>query len=369
MDGAHGFIPTQMARRVTLLPGDGVGPEVVAAARLVLDAAGAGVEWDEQPAGQSARERMGEPVPQAAEESIRACGVALKGPMTTGGHGPGPRSANLELRRRLGLFAAVRPARSLTGAAGAREGVDVVVIRMNQEDLYAGVGFERGSEGAARLAEAVREQGGPVLPPDAGLSLKFISESGAERVSRTAFAWAAANGRRRITVVHKATVMPPTDGLFLDAARRVAAEHPSLEVDDMLLDTACHELARHPERVDVLLAPVMYGDVLSDLAAGMVGGLGMTPCANFGDDTAIFETVHGSAPRLAGSGRANPMAQILAGAMLLRHIGEARAAARVETAVAEVVREARTLTYDIAAGSPPASTSEVAEAVAERVGS
>ena len=354
---------------MTLLPGDGVGPEVVAAARLVLDATGAGIDWDEQRAGESARERLGNPVPDAAEESIRASGVALKGPMTTGRHGPEPRSANLELRRRLGLFAAVRPARTLAGAAGAREGVDVVVVRMNQEDLYAGIGFERGSEGAARIAEAVRALGGPALPADAGLSLKFITDSGAERVARTAFAWAEAHGRRRVTVVHKATVMPPTDGLFLDAARRVAAEHPSLQVDDMLLDTACHELARHPERVDVLLAPVMYGDLLSDLAAGMVGGLGMAPCANLGEETAIFETVHGSVPRLAGAGRANPMAQILAGAMLLRHIGEADAAARVETAVADVVREARTLTYDIAAGSPPASTSEVAGAIAKRVGS
>jgi isocitrate dehydrogenase (NAD+) len=294
---------------------------VIGAARSVLDASGAELEWVDAP--------------------VQETGVALKGPTST--KVAGARSFNIALRKELGLHTSIRPVRF--------GGVDVVVARMNGEDLYAGVEWEPGSAPFD-------------LPPDAGASLKFISESEARRSMRTACAWVKQAGRSRATVVHKATVMRQTDGLFLRVARE-EAEAAGLEVDDMLVDTACGELARDPSRFDVLLAPVMYGDLLSDLAAGLAGGPGIGPNANLGDDYAVFETVHGSAPRRAGQGVANPFAAILAGAMMLRHLGEDAAALNVEGAVAACA-ERGVVTYDLTAERDPstaASTSEVADAV------
>jgi isocitrate dehydrogenase (NAD+) len=327
------------AHRATLVLGDGVGPEVIRAARTVLDATGAGIEWDEA-------EAMG------AAASVAETGVALKGPTST--PYAGERSLNIALRRELDLHTSVRPVRF--------GGVDLVVARMNGEDLYAGIEWEPGSEGARKVIEL----SGAALPPDAGISLKPLSGSEARRSVRTALAWAKEAGRERVTVAHKATVMRQTDGVFLAVARE-EAEAAGLEVDDMLVDTVCGELARRPERFDVLLAPVMYGDLLSDLAAGLSGGPGIAPNANLGDGRAVFEPVHGSAPRIAGRGIANPFAAILAGAMLLRHLGEDAAALNVEGAVAAAA-ERGVVTYDLTASrdeSAAASTAEVAELVAE----
>ena len=296
----------------------------------MLDATGVGIEWDERPAAEAA-------------ESIRRTRVALKGPTST--PVAGERSLNIALRRELDLHTSIRPVRF--------GGVDVVVARMNGEDLYAGIEWQPGSAPFD-------------LPEDAGASLKFISESEARRSMRTACAWVKAAGRERATVVHKATVMRQTDGLFLEVAREEASA-AGLEVDDMLVDTVCGELARDSARFDVLLAPVMYGDLLSDLVAGLAGGPGIAPNANLGDGCAVFETVHGSAPRRAGQGVVNPFAAILAGAMMLRHLGEDAAALDVEGAVAACA-ERGVVTYDLTAGrdgSSAASTDEVAESVAE----
>jgi isocitrate dehydrogenase (NAD+) len=336
------------AHRVTLVPGDGVGPDVTAAARAVVDATGVAVEWDVREAAE-------------AVESIRDRGVALKGPTTT--RVEGGRSLNLALRAALDLHTSIRPVRSADGR------IDLVVARMNGGDLYAGVEWEPGGEGAREVRRLARETLGAELPEDAGLSLKPLSATEARRVARAAIEWACERGRRHVTVAHKATVMRQTDGIFLAVALE-ELERAGLDHDDVLVDTLCGNLARHPERYDVLLMPTMYGDLVSDLAAGLAGGPGLAPNANVGDGCVVFETVHGTVPRLAGRGRANPMAAILAGAMMMQHLGEGPAADAVEGAVWDVVREGRTVTYDLTAArdeESAASTDEVAAAVAERV--
>ena len=318
---------------------------MVGAARAVLDATGVGIEWEERGA-------------EEAAESVRRTGAALKGPTST--PVAGARSLNIALRRELDLHTSVRPVRSI-GVAASRA-LDLVVARMNGEDLYAGIEFEPGSDAAA---EVVRLSGEP-LPPDTGFSLKPLSEGEVRRSVRAALAWAKGAGRERVTIAHKATVMRQTDGVFLRVARE-EAEAAGVAADDMLIDTLCGELARRPERFDVLLAPVMYGDILSDLAAGLAGGPGIAPNANLGDAVAVFEPVHGSAPRIAGRGIANPLATILAGAMLLRHLGEDAAALNVEGAVRAAADEG-VVTYDLTPTrdeSAAASTAAVAELVSE----
>jgi isocitrate dehydrogenase (NAD+) len=329
---------------VTLIPGDGIGPEVVAAARRVLDRTDANLVWDECDV-------------DGALASIREHGVALKGPLST--RTRGARSVNLALRAELDLFAGIRPARNLTGG-----GLDVVVVRMNTEDLYAGIEYAARSPEAAELRALVSRAGGPSLGKDTGLSLKPLSASAARRTARRAFEYARSEGRSKVTAVHKATVMRYTDGVFLEAAREVASNFPDTEFADVLVDTACHQLVRRPADYDVLLCPMLYGDVLADLAAALAGGIGLAPGANVGDDYAVFEAVHGTAPRRAGTGRANPMGLILSGAMLLRHLGESAEGARVEQAVADVLADGRTLTYDLSPGRA-AGTAEVADAIIE----
>lgn len=357
-----------MTHRVTLIPGDGIGPDVVAAARRAVEATGVEVEWDEQPAGAAAMSDAGTPLPEATVASVRERGVALKGPLATprGGF----RSANLSLREELGLDTGVRPCRALEGAHAPFAGTDLVVARMTEGDLYAGIEYPAEAPAAARLRALVAETGATVAA-DAGISLKPMSRAQVERAARRAMRWASDNGRARVTIAHKATVMKATDGLFLDAAREVAErEFPMLEVDDRLVDSLCHDLVRRPAGLDVLFAPVVYGDLLSDLAAGLAGGLGLAPGVNLGDGCAVFEAAHGTAPRLAGAGRANPMAMVLSGAMLLRHLGEAEAAGRLETAVAAVVADGRTVTYDLRPdrdASLAAGTEAVAEAVVSRL--
>lgn len=355
-----------MDHRVALIAGDGIGPEVAAAARLVLDATDVGIHWVECAAGAGALETHGALLPEETLDAIRDCRVAIKGPITTP-VGTGFRSVNVALRQDLDLFASVRPARTLPGVAVRHEGVDLVVIRENTEDLYQGVEFERGSRGADRIRQELRALAGFEIAEDAGITVKPISVAGTRRIVRFAFEYARANGREHVTVGHKANIMRYSDGLFLKTAGEIAADpliRGDVAYDDMQIDHLSMRLARDPHDFDVLLLPNLYGDILSDLCAGLVGGLGLVPGANIGWEYAMFEAVHGSAPDIAGRGLANPIAMILSGAMLLRHVREIEGADRVESAVDEVLRGEIVRTPDIGG---TASTMEVGEAVAAAV--
>ena len=362
-----------MAHRVTLIPGDGVGPEVTEAARRALDATGVELEWDHQDAGFETWEREGTPLPDRVLDSIRERRVALKGPTKTpvGGFRP----INMPLRLEFDLYAGIRPCKAYPGVPTRFPETDVVIVRMTQEDLYAGVEYARGDDATAELRDLIRRTDGTALPEDSAITIKWLSTGACRRLMQKAFAYAIENGRRKVTAVHKANVMKQSDGVFLEAAREVAretaAEHPEIEFDDRRVDSLCCELAMRPGDFDVLAMPLFYGDFVSDLGAGLVGGLGMAPGVNLGDDCAIFEAVHGTAPKHRGANRANPFAIMLSGVMMLRHLGEAEAADRLEGAIAEVVREGRAITYDLARGregATPAGTSEAADAVIERLG-
>ena len=346
--------------RVTLIPGDGIGPEVAAVARLVLDRALPGIEWIEHQAGSAALAEQGDLLPEPTLESIRTSRVAIKGPITTP-VGTGFRGVNVALRQELDLFAAVRPARSLPGVQTRHGEVDLVVIRENTEDLYQGVEFAAGSADAERLRDELRRLAGFEIRPDAGVSLKPISVAGTRRIVRFAFDYAKANRRRAITLGHKAGIMPTSDGLFLRTAREDPIDRGAVAFEDMQIDHLTAALVREPSRFDVLLLPNLYGDILSDLCAGLVGGLGLAPGANIGWEYAVFEPVHGSAPDIAGKGLANPVAMILSGAMMLRHLGRPAEAERLERAVDAVLEDGRVRTPDLGGSS---STNEVAEAIA-----
>ena len=347
---------------VVLIPGDGIGPEVARAARLVLDAACPRIEWRTEEAGAGALERWGEPLPPRTLEAIREARVALKGPVATP-VGTGFRSVNVALRQELDLFAAVRPARSLRGVPTRHPRTDLVVIRENTEDLYRGIEFAPGTPETARLRALLERLAGFRLGEDAAASLKPISVTATRRIVRFALDLARREGRRTVTVGHKASIMRYSDGLFLEIAREEAAAVPGVELRDLEIDELAMRLGREPERFDVLLLPNLYGDILSDLCAGLVGGLGVVPGANLGWEYAVFEPVHGSAPDIAGRRVANPVAMIRSGAMLLRHLGEAAAADAVDGALDAVLAEGRVRTPDLG-GS--ATTMEVAEEVAAR---
>jgi isocitrate dehydrogenase (NAD+) len=333
-----------MSYAVTLIPGDGIGPELADAARGVLEATGIGFEWDLQSAGEATIAAEGTPLPDRVVESIRRTGIALKGPITTP-VGGGFRSVNVALRQALELYANVRPARSMTGVESRFENVDLVIVRENTEDLYAGIEHRVG--------------------PDAAESIKIITRAASQRIARYAFEYAIRNGRRKVTAVHKANIMKLSDGLFLESAQQVAAEYAGrVEFEDRIVDNMCMQLVQKPQAYDVLVLPNLYGDIVSDLAAGLVGGLGVAPGANIGERAAVFEPVHGSAPKYAGQDKANPTALILSGALMLRHLGETDAADAVETAVRSVIAEGATVTYDLGG---TAGTREFAEAVAGRV--
>jgi isocitrate dehydrogenase (NAD+) len=346
--------------RVTLIPGDGIGPEVAEAARAVVDATGVEVEWDVQEAGAAMLEREGTPLPDRVLDSVRRSRTALKGPITTP-VGSGFRSVNVALRQELDLFAAVRPARHYPGPPSRHPGVDLVTIRENTEDLYRGIEFERGAPETDRLRAALLDLAGYRVPDDAGVTVKPISITGTRRVVRYALEYAQRNGRRSVTVGHKANIMKFSDGVFLATALEVAEEYPEVDVREMQVDEMAMWLAWEPETLDVLLLPNLYGDIVSDLSAGLVGGLGVAPGANLGWEYAVFEPVHGSAPDIAGQGVANPVAIILSAAMMLRHLAEDAAAERVKAAVAEVLRDGGTLTPDMGG---TARTLDVAEAIA-----
>jgi isocitrate dehydrogenase (NAD+) len=352
-----------MTHRVTLIPGDGIGPEVAEAVRLVLDAADVGIEWTERHAGTAALDEDGELLPEATLDSIRSSRVALKGPITTP-VGGGFRSVNVALRQGLDLFGAVRPARALPGVPIRHPRVDLVIVRENTEDLYAGIEFERGSTEAAALRDELRALGGYELREDAGITVKPISVSGTRRIVRFAFEYARANGRKKVTVGHKANVMRYSDGLFLRTAEEESRGFPDVTWEEIQVDHLTSRLAREPSGFDVLLLPNLYGDIISDLCAGLVGGLGLIPGANIGWEYAVFEPVHGSAPDIAGQGKANPIAMILSGVMMLRHLGEQAAAENVAWAVDEVLARGEIRTPDLGGSS---TTMQVAEEIATQV--
>jgi isocitrate dehydrogenase (NAD+) len=344
---------------VTLIPGDGIGPEVAEATRRVLDATGVGIDWVIEHAGAAVLEREGTTLPDRVVEQVRRTRVAIKGPITTP-VGTGFRSVNVTLRQELDLFAAVRPSRSLPGVPTPHPAIDLVVIRENTEDLYRGVEFERGSPEAAALRSELLRLAGYAAREDAGFTIKPISVTGAQRIVRFALEFVRATGRRKITLGHKANIMRFSDGLFLSIGRVEAESHPDVWFEDMEIDQLSMRLTREPETFDVLLLPNLYGDIVSDLCAGLVGGLGLAAGANLGWEYAVFEPVHGSAPDIAGRGLANPVAMILSGAMLLRHLGEHPAADAVEGAVDRVLAAGEVRTPDLGGTS---STDEVAAAV------
>jgi isocitrate dehydrogenase (NAD+) len=360
-----------VAHRVTLIPGDGTGPELTEATRRVLEATGVEFDWDVQHAGTDVMEENdGNPLPPVTLESIRENGVALKGPITTP-VGGGFRSVNVGLRKELDMYAQVRPCKSYEGVRTRFDDVDLIIVRENTEDLYAGIEFEQGSPDAEELIRWIESKGGRLRWHDAGISIKPISVTGTRRIFEFAFDYARRNGRRKITAVHKANIMKFSDGLWLRVAREVAAENTDIEFDDRIVDNMCMQLVQRPEEYDVLVLPNLYGDVLSDLCAGMIGGLGMAPGANFGEQAAVFEPTHGSAPKYTGQNKVNPMAQMLSGMLMLRHLDEFEAADRLEAAIAGVIREGKSLTYDMkpTRDDPTAvGTSEVADAIIDKLG-
>jgi len=349
-----------VTHRITLIPGDGIGPEVADAARSVLSASGVEVEWDLQDAGAGVMGREGTPLPDRVFRSIETTRTALKGPITTP-VGTGFRSVNVALRQELDLFAAVRPAATLPGIAVRFTDVDLVVVRENTEDLYAGIEFAKGSREVAILCRELTSLAGFEIKPDAGVTVKPISVSGTRRIVRFAFDFARRNRRRKVTVGHKANIMKFSDGVFLLTAAVEAGAYPDVEFEEVQVDELAMRLASEPDALDVLLLPNLYGDIISDLCAGLVGGLGMVPGANLGWEYALFEPVHGSAPDIAGKGLANPIAMILSAAMMLAHLGEGGAAGAVRAAVRAVLTEGSVLTRDLGG---TAGTGQVAEAIA-----
>ncbi len=358
-----------MAHRVTLIPGDGTGPELTEATRRVLEATGVAFDWDVRQAGVDVMEQEGTPLPDQTLASVKANKVALKGPITTP-IGTGFRSVNVALRHELGLFACLRPCKTFEGVRSRYDNVDLVIVRENTEDLYAGIEYEAGTAEAERVIAELNSLQSKQIAPGSGISVKPISREGSERIIRFAFEYAREHDRKRVSCVTKANIMKFTDGLFLDVFRDVAKDFPEIEPWENLVDATCMGLVQRPEEFDVLVLPNLYGDILSDLTAGLVGGLGVAPGANIGPDVAVFEATHGSAPKYKGQNKVNPTAMILSGTLMLDHLGERDAAQRLEQAVADVIREGDSVTYDMKASrdDPTAvGTSEYADAIIEKL--
>lgn len=354
-----------MTHRITAIPGDGIGPELMDAAMRVWEATGVRFDWDVQTAGAAVAETEGTPLPQRVLDSIRRNKIAIKGPITTP-IGTGFRSVNVALRKELDLYACLRPCHLYPGVQSHFDTVDIIVVRENTEDLYAGVEFDLNTPDAQKIIE----MGGGKIRSDAAISIKPISRSGTERIARFAFEYARSTGRKRVTAVAKANIMKFTDGLFYRVCGEVASEYPGITYDEVLVDAICMQLVQHPEKFDVLILPNLYGDIISDLCAGLIGGLGMAPGANIGNGVALFEPTHGSAPRYAGQNKANPTALILSGMLMLRHIGETDAADRLEQAIAGVIADGTSVTYDMKADrSDPSAvgTSQMADAIIARL--
>src|ERR671928_998747 len=354
-----------MAHRVTFIPGDGTGPEISEATQRVLEATGVDFEWDFQSAGADVYEEEGTPLPDRVLDSIKERGLAIKGPITTP-VGSGFRSINVALRKELDLYACIRPCKAYEGVRTRFPETDVVIVRENTEDLYAGVEFEHDTEDADKLTRFLADELHSPVREHSGISIKPISEFGSERIVRAAFDYARDYGRRKVTAAHKANIMKFSDGLFLEVARRVAQDYSDIEFEDRIIDNLCNQLVSRPEEYDVIVLPNLYGDIVSDLGAGLIGGLGLAPGANVGDEYAVFEAVHGSAPKYKGQNKVNPMALMLSGVMLLRHVEERDAADRLEDAIADIIREGESVTYDMkpTRDDPSAvGTSDVADAI------
>jgi len=354
---------------ITLIPGDGVGPQIAEATRRVLEATGVKFNWEMGYAGAEIMEKEGTPLPDAVLASIKKNKVAIKGPVTTP-IGTGFRSVNVALRKALDLYACVRPCKSYPGAPTPFKNVDIVIVRENTEDLYAGVEFEKGTKEASSLIDFINKQKGNVIRPDSGISIKMITDFGTRRIVKYAFEYARKYRRKKVTATTKANIMKFSDGLFLAVAREVAKGYPDIEFNEALIDNLCMQLVRRPQEFDVIVAPNLYGDIISDLCAGLVGGLGLAPGANIGEGISLFEPTHGSAPKYTGQNKVNPMAMMLSGVLMLRHIGEEKAAERLENAIAAVIKEGKSVTYDMKdrRDDPTAvGTSQVADAVIKKL--
>ncbi len=359
-----------MAHNVTLIPGDGTGPEICEAALKCIEATGVKIDWDVQQAGADVMAAKGTPLPDQVIESIRKNKVALKGPITTP-VGSGFRSVNVALRQSLDLFACVRPCKTYPGVRSRYQNIDLVIVRENTEDLYAGIEFEKGTPDAVRFIDEISKAAKKKIRPDSGLSIKPISVSGTDRIVTCAFEYARKYKRKKVTAVHKANIMKFTDGLFLATAREVAKRYPDIAFEDRIVDNMCMQLVQFPEMYDVLVLPNLYGDIVSDLCAGLIGGLGIAPGANLGlGGTALFEATHGSAPKYKGLNKINPTAVILSGVLMLEHLGEKEASERLEAAVAAVIKEGKDVTYDLKPSKDDPSavgTKEYAAAVVKRL--
>ena len=331
---------------VTLIPGDGVGPELAEVAKKCIDATGVSIQWDTQHAGIDVMAKEGTPLPNRVLESIRKNKVAIKSPITTP-VGTGFRSVNVALRKELDLYACLRPCKSYPGVRGRYHNIDLIIVRENTEDLYAGIEVQKGTAEAEKLIREIEQLTQKKIRPDSGISIKPISVFGTERIVKFAFEYAKKNRRKKVTAVHKANIMKFTDGLFLEVARQVAKNYPEIEFEDRIVDNMCMQLVQVPEQYDVLVLPNLYGDILSDLCAGLIGGLGVAPGANIGEHGALFEPTHGSAPKYKGLNKVNPVALILSGVLMLRYLGETEAGDRLERAVAAVIREGKDVTYDM----------------------
>jgi isocitrate dehydrogenase (NAD+) len=355
--------------KITFIPGDGIGPEVAEATKRVIDATGVKIEWEKVDAGTDVIEKYGTPLPDEVITSVKKNKVAIKGPITTP-VGKGFRSVNVALRHKLDLFACVRPCKYYPGVRTKYKGIDLVIIRENTEDLYAGIEFQKGSEAAAKIIKEIESLQPGKIRPDSGISIKPISVYGSERIVDFAFQYARKYGRKKVTAVHKANIMKFTDGLFLEVAREVAKKYTDIEFEDRIVDNMCMQLVQKPEIYDVLVLPNLYGDILSDLCAGLVGGLGVAPGGNIGKESAVFEPTHGSAPKYKGMNKVNPIAMMLSGVMMLKYLEENKAAKKLEKAIARVIKEGQRVTYDMkpTPTDPTAvGTSQVADAVIEKL--
>lgn len=355
-----------MGYPVTLIRGDGIGPEVAEATRFVIDATGVAIDWHVVDAGVDQIEKHGTPLPESVLDSIRQTKTAIKGPIATP-VGGGFRSVNVELRKTFNLYANLRPAKSIAGVKSYFHDIDLIIVRENTEDLYAGIEFERTTHEAAEAREFLSRLSGKAIREDSAIGVKPISVLCSRQIVEFAFKHAIAVGRKKVTAVHKANIMKYTDGLFLDIAREVAKEYPQIEFEDRIVDNMCMQLVQRPELYDVLVMPNLYGDILSDLCAGMIGGLGVAPGANIGREYAVFEAIHGSAPDIAGQNKANPTALILSGVMMLEHLGELEAANKLQAAVKQVISEKKSVTGDLAPIGEPVGTTAMAEAIAQTI--
>lgn len=358
-----------MKHTITLIPGDGTGPEISEATVKAIEATGTDIKWDIVNAGAEVYEKEGTVLPDRVIESLKKNKIGIKGPITTP-VGTGFRSVNVAIRKLFDLYACVRPCKSYEGVKSRYSSIDLVIIRENTEDLYAGIEFEKGGRDTGELIDFIKRKKDVLIRSDSGISIKPISITGSENIIRFAFEYARKNNRKKVTGVHKANIMKYSDGLFLEVFRKVASEYGDIESEDRIVDNMCMQLVQKPELYDVLVLPNLYGDIISDLAAGLAGGLGVAPGGNIGKDIALFEPTHGSAPKYKGLNKVNPTAMMLSAVMMLRHIGEEKYGNLLESAVAEVIREGKFVTYDLKSrrDDPTAvGTSEFADAVVEKI--